>query len=93
MRARINMRLRCAGMEVLSDIETSFDLVFLDANKKQYENYLRKMLDLGTIRVGGLLVVDNVLWKGRVLQLQDLSEEVRQCIRVRLFAHRSVSHW
>jgi hypothetical protein len=40
------------GMEVLEGLEGGYDLVFLDANKKQYSNYLSKMLDLGTLRVG-----------------------------------------
>ena len=39
-------------MEVLEGLEGGYDLVFLDANKKQYSNYLSKMLDLGTLRVG-----------------------------------------
>lgn len=55
----------------------AFDLVFLDANKKQYANYLAALLDQGLLRVGGVLVVDNVLWKGMVPQLYTSLPEER----------------
>jgi len=46
-----------------------FDFVFLDANKKAYGDYYAALLDGGLLRVGGILVVDNVLFRGRVAQL------------------------
>ena len=42
----------------------SFDLVFIDANKSQYDLYYEASLQL--LRPGGVVVVDNVLWKGEV---------------------------
>lgn len=44
----------------------SFDLAFIDADKTGYEAYYERCLVL--LRQGGLIVVDNVLWGGRVLQ-------------------------
>jgi caffeoyl-CoA O-methyltransferase len=41
-----------------------FDFAFLDADKESYLSYYERMLKL--LRPGGLLVVDNVLWSGRV---------------------------
>ena len=41
-----------------------FDLVFVDANKAQYELYYEAALSL--TRAGGLVVLDNTLWHGRV---------------------------
>jgi predicted O-methyltransferase YrrM len=49
----------------------SFDLMFIDADKENYLGYYEKGLRL--IRPGGLILVDNVLWGGQVLQAQDLS--------------------
>lgn len=46
--------------------ESSFDLVFIDADKGNYIHYLKKALPL--LRTRGVILVDNVLWSGRVLQ-------------------------
>lgn len=43
----------------------TFDLIFLDADKTNYDTYYELALKL--LRSGGLLLVDNVLWSGRVL--------------------------
>ncbi|NEO27421.1 MAG: SAM-dependent methyltransferase [Kamptonema sp. SIO4C4] len=42
----------------------TFDFVFIDADKRNYENYYERSLKL--LRSGGLIAVDNVLWSGRV---------------------------
>ncbi|TMW60841.1 hypothetical protein Poli38472_000883 [Pythium oligandrum] len=44
-----------------------FDLIFVDANKRQYINYYESILRLGLLRKNGLLVFDNTLFRGRVL--------------------------
>jgi predicted O-methyltransferase YrrM len=54
-----------------------FDMVYLDANKKQYQNYFRLIFDSEILRVGGVLVVDNVLWKGKVPEFFGLTPEER----------------
>ena len=45
--------------------EDHFDMAFIDANKKDYDGYYERVLTL--IRPGGLIVIDNVFWGGRVL--------------------------
>lgn len=45
------------------------DLVFVDADKKAYPEYMEKACAL--LRPGGLLVADNAFWKGRVLEARD----------------------
>ena len=40
-------------------------MAFIDANKKDYDHYYERVLTL--IRPGGLIVIDNVFWGGRVL--------------------------
>ncbi|KAG8086799.1 hypothetical protein GUJ93_ZPchr0010g8664 [Zizania palustris] len=42
----------------------SYDFAFIDADKRMYEEYYELLLKL--VRVGGLIVIDNVLWYGRV---------------------------
>jgi len=43
----------------------TFDMVFLDADKKRYVDYWDRVLPM--IPAGGLIIADNTLWSGRVL--------------------------
>ena len=45
--------------------EKKFDLVFIDADKENYKNYYNESLDL--MEKNGLIIVDNVLWHGEVV--------------------------
>lgn len=54
------------GLEVIPNLPGTFDLVFIDADKENYSNYFS--LVENRLNPGGLIVVDNVLWSGRVLQ-------------------------
>ena len=49
----------------LNDQKQKFDLVFIDADKENYKNYFNHSLDL--IDKDGLILVDNVLWHGEVV--------------------------
>jgi predicted O-methyltransferase YrrM len=51
----------------------TFDFAFIDADKENYEAYFERSLQL--VRNGGLIVIDNVLWSGKVAdpQIQDES--------------------
>lgn len=76
---RIELRLGPA-LETLEALERegqggSFDIAFIDADKANYPRYLEQALTL--LRVGGLLIFDNVLWSGRVLEHQPQSEDTR----------------
>lgn len=55
-----------------ADGRGNFDLIFLDANKSNYARYLD--LVEGLLRAGGLLVADDVFWKGRVADPHDTDE-------------------
>ena len=50
----------------------SFDFALIDADKENYEAYYERIL--GLLRVGGLLLVDNVLWNGKVADPDDTEE-------------------
>ena len=53
----------------------AFDLVFIDADKSSYDTYYEKSLQL--IRTGGLIIVDNALWGGRVVDDSVQDEDTR----------------
>lgn len=61
---RIDLRLGDAH-ETIGGLEGPFDAVFIDAEKPGYLDYLRQVTPL--LRIGGLLMVDNTLWDGRVV--------------------------
>lgn len=56
----------------LKTVDGVFDMAFIDADKENYLNYFNAVLPL--IKPGGLIVVDNVLWGGRVLAPRDPSD-------------------
>ena len=57
------------ALETIRKLEGLFDVVFIDADKKNYPTYYELCLD--RTRPGGAIVVDNVLWSGRVLDPTD----------------------
>jgi caffeoyl-CoA O-methyltransferase len=64
---KIHIRLG-PGLDTLRSLTPTFDLVFIDADKINYLHYYRRALDL--ISVDGLILIDNVLWSGEVLDAQ-----------------------
>jgi len=54
------------AVELIPQLEESFDLVFIDADKTNYPVYLDLVVD--KIRPGGILIADNVLWSGKVVE-------------------------
>ncbi|MBX9694934.1 MAG: class I SAM-dependent methyltransferase [Cyanobacteria bacterium] len=54
------------ALESLNSLEGPFDLVFIDADKGNYLNYYEAVLP--KVRTGGVVLIDNVLWSGKVLE-------------------------
>jgi caffeoyl-CoA O-methyltransferase len=86
---KIDIRLGPA-LETLRELEGPFDLVFIDADKPNYVNYYEAALPL--LAADGLLIADNVLWSGRVVEedgdestraIKAFNEHVRNDARVR----------
>lgn len=69
----------------------SFDLVYVDADKKLYPVYYELALDLA--RSGGIVALDNVLWRGRVADPDDHSRQADtlRALNARLHADERVS--
>ena len=65
---KITLKLGPA-LETIESLEGPFDLVFIDADKENYINYWEACLP--KVPSGGLIVVDNVLWSGGVLDPKD----------------------
>ena len=74
---KIEIRMGPA-LETLKTLEGSFDLVFIDADKANYPTYYEAVVEL--VPRGGLIVIDNALWSGAVLDPQD--EDSRAIARV-----------
>jgi predicted O-methyltransferase YrrM len=55
---------RGKALDVMPRLEDTFDLLFIDAVKEEYKQYLD--LGLQRLRTGGVVIVDNLLWGGKV---------------------------
>ena len=71
-----------AALEVIHRLDGPFDLVYVDAVKTEYRKYLD--LVLPKLRVGGVIVCDNLLWGGRVAA-PDEDREDRDADALRAF--------
>ena len=75
--ARIELKLAPALKTLDARIEAgeagTHDLAFIDADKSNYSGYYERILKL--LRPGGLVLVDNVLWSGAVIDEQDKTED------------------
>jgi len=60
-------------LQALASEGASFDLVFLDVDKPGYLSLYQTIMDSGLLRVGGLLAVDNTMYKGEELSGQQLT--------------------
>lgn len=54
------------AMQIIPTIDCTFDMVFIDANKRHYIEYYELIFD--KVRPGGLIIADNTLWDGKVLE-------------------------
>lgn len=55
------------ALEIIPKLEMSFDVVFIDADKENYSNYFHLIIE--KLNVGGIILSDNVLWSGKVIEL------------------------
>lgn len=91
---KIDLRIAPA-LETLDQLiengeSNSFDFIFIDADKSNYDNYYERSLIL--VRKGGLITIDNVLWGGKVAdpneqdnrttKIRQLNEKLHQDQRV-----------
>ena len=89
LNARIEQRLAPA-LETLNALEGEglagqVDLIFIDADKANYPAYFEQALRL--LRPGGLILFDNTLWSGRVLEVSPESADTRAIQALNLALH------
>jgi caffeoyl-CoA O-methyltransferase len=53
------------ALDTIKQLKGTFDLIFIDADKENYTNYYEAVMPL--LKSGGVILVDNVLWSGAVL--------------------------
>ena len=77
------------AFEIIPKLEGSFDLVFIDAGKRMYEDFYDLIIERMT--PSGLILIDNVIWSGKVVQsshdkdtkvIHDFNEKVHKDPRV-----------
>lgn len=61
------------ALEIIPTIDEEFDLVFIDADKINYENYFH--LIIKKMKPGGIILSDNVLWSGKIIEKLDPKDE------------------
>ena len=61
---------------IIKSINEKFDLVFLDADKENYIEYYELVIE--KVKKGGLIIADNVLWTGKVVEPKKDDDELTQ---------------
>lgn len=69
------------ALEIINNLDESFDLVFIDADKREYLDYYHAVFD--KVQKGGYILADNTLWDGKVIQKVDPND--KQTIAVMAF--------
>jgi caffeoyl-CoA O-methyltransferase len=64
--------------EIIPQLNETFDVVFIDADKTNYINYYHLVFD--KVKSGGFILVDNVLWSGKVLAPNEHKDDDTQAI-------------
>lgn len=62
------------ALEIIPQLDETFDLVFIDADKENYLNYYNLVFE--KVRMGGFILADNAFWDGKVIR-EDHDKETR----------------
>lgn len=84
---KIEMKIGKA-LEIIPKLNKSWDMVFIDADKSNYLNYYKLCID--QVRKGGYILVDNVLWSGKVLEKnrKKLDKDTESILDFNEFVHQ-----
>jgi len=68
------------ALNIIENFQIKFDLAFIDADKVNYPNYFKAIVP--KMNSGGLILSDNVLWSGKVLQQADIKDKDTQALQI-----------
>lgn len=84
-KGRIECKIGLA-LDIIPQLEGEFDLVFIDADKGNYLNYYKMMID--RVPSGGYILLDNVLWSGKVMNEPEKGDvDTKVLIETNKFIH------
>jgi len=66
------------ALEIIPSLHKTFDLIFIDADKENYINYFNIIIN--KLNSGGVILSDNVLWSGKVLDEENQTDEVTKSL-------------
>jgi caffeoyl-CoA O-methyltransferase len=86
---KIHLKLAPAS-DTIATLQGPLDFVFIDADKPNYIKYWEAVLPL--VRGGGVIVADNVLWSGRVLDPKDENDRALAAFNAHVTRDGRVEH-
>ena len=63
---------------IIPSIDEEFDIVFIDADKESYPEYYD--LIINKVRSGGIIIADNILWSGKILEKVEKDDQATKSI-------------
>ena len=57
-----------SALEIAPSLGKQFDMVFIDGDKREYPAYYNMLMDKGLVHSGSIMLADNILWYGKVVQ-------------------------
>ncbi|NRD23163.1 O-methyltransferase [Winogradskyella litoriviva] len=67
-----------SALDIIPQLNKTFDLVFIDADKPNYSNYFHLIID--KLNSGGIILSDNVLWHGKVVEPLDEKDKSTKAV-------------
>ncbi len=67
-----------SALDIIPNLDMTFDLVFIDADKPNYSNYFHLIID--KLNKGGVILSDNVLWHGKVIEPLDEKDKSTKAV-------------
>lgn len=81
------------ALSALDQVGRGYDLIFIDADKPNYKSYFEKVIGDGILQRGGVLLVDNTLWGGRVLDAPDSTYDLSTSVDADKWVENMISEW
>ncbi|MEC8367226.1 MAG: O-methyltransferase [Bacteroidota bacterium] len=80
-RAKVSNRIKQYtgdAKKIIKNLKVKFDLIFIDADKENYPLYYD--LVFGKLKSGGIIIADNILWSGKILEKVEKDDYATQSI-------------